>query len=236
MKKIFLWIVAFTIVLGFVVFQWVGADSEKKRLEAGIGQLEHDLQTIADARSKLPDIAKSISEEKAAIEELHKRLPREPMVESFMDHLSEQLKEAGVEISTYTSTLLKREFYDENHLEIIIKQELREPKTLKELIRKSERLVTWKGYVSGPPSVLHLSIYSISYTLKKPSIKPCAYENDITIGWWPFNSSVKERQLKLQQLCAERQNEDAILLEVRRYRDIRTHRLRLETVISSISS
>ena len=51
MKKIHLWIVVPLFVLGFIAFQWIGASNEKRRLEAGIAKLEHDLQMIANAQA-----------------------------------------------------------------------------------------------------------------------------------------------------------------------------------------
>ena len=117
------WIAIPVLIIGFVAWQWSGVAQGKRALEAGIAKLEQDLRMIADARLKIPDITERIVREKAVMEGLDECLPREPMIENFIVTLSDRLKRAGIEVSTYTSISQKREFYDEHHLEIFIKQE-----------------------------------------------------------------------------------------------------------------
>jgi Tfp pilus assembly protein PilO len=234
LKKILLWIVFPLLVLGFAAFQWVGAAQENKRLAAGIAKLENDLQMIVNARSKLPEITQRIAAENAVIKELHKRLPREPMVEHFMENLSEQAKGAGVEIVKYTFTTVKNDFYDKTQLEITLQDEPREPAVLQEMVSKSERLVVLKEFIPGPPVLLRLNIYSSSSTLKTPSVEPCPESNGSTVGLWPFNSFVEARRHTLEQLCVELNKEEAILLELKRYKNIMVYKLQLEDIMDGV--
>ncbi len=239
--KILLWIAIPVLAIGFVAWQWVGFAQEKRRLERGIEELEHDLRMIAYARLKVPNITESIVKEKAVIEELHKRLPREPMVESFVGNLSEQLRGTGVEITRYTSRSLKRDFYDVNDLEIFIRQELSEPRTLKELIKKFERLVAWKEFIPGAPSILRLSIYNLSIysssrNLKTPSVKPCPELDANMSGLWPFSTFLEGHKKRFVQLCLDRKGHQAVFLQIKEYQNLREYRVKLEQVVSALSS
>jgi hypothetical protein len=90
MRKYFALAVVVLVIFGSVLVQWLRTERELDRLYVRILGLQRDLQYISQARSKLPEIQDMRADEMNTIQVLHRRIPSEPMVDSFLQTLAER--------------------------------------------------------------------------------------------------------------------------------------------------
>ena len=202
--------------------QWIRFEREMTRLESQILDLREDVDLVEKIRPQKKDFANKIVELKLATADLRRHLPTDPEVEEFLAELADALGDIGLEIASHSERSLKRDFYGETRMEIVLKKASPNETQLKKALRKIDRLVRWRGHCETQPAVLALSIYHVPFQVGPVSVKPCVAIHSSALWYLPFSGMLRERQDEVFDLCRkEAENEDMLLL-------IEHHRAQME--------
>ena len=218
MKKTTLWTLLFLVAIFLLFFQWIRFERERTRLDNQILDLRKDVDLVEKLRPKKRDFANKIAELKLAIADLRRHLPTDPGVEEFLAELAVALGEIGLEIDAHSERSLKREFYGETEMEIVLKKASPNKTQLKKALQKIDRPVRWRGHYETQPAVLALSIYHVPFEVGPVSVEPCVAIHSNAIWYLPFSDMLRKRRDEVSVLCKKKSENEEMLLLIEHYR------------------
>ena len=218
MKKTILWTLFFLVAICLLLSQWIRFEREMTRLESQILDLQKDLDLVEKLRPRKKDFANKIAELKRATADLRRHLPTDPEVEEFLAELADALGDIGLEIASHSERSVKRDFYGETRMEIVLKKASANETRLKKALRKIDRLVRWRGHCETRPAVFALTIYHVPFEVGPVSVKPCVAIHSNALWYLPFTGMLRERQDEVSDLCKKLSEDEEMLLLIEQHR------------------
>ena len=211
MKKYLLSLLLLFLCSG-LLYQWFRADKKLSHCDARIATLQKDLNRIEKYRYLLADLDKEIIETDRQIALLHKRLPTRSDENAFINKLIHQFKEHDIEASLQFSETKEKDFYREITLTFAFNGAVPYELIIWEIVHNMERLAQRESEQGQP---LRIKVYSSILALKPTEIKPCTTVEQEVLNYWPFNSKVRECLKQVDEKCAQRNKDKAILIKIR---------------------
>ena len=224
------WVIVLLIILCVAALQWQRTAHELNRLDSSIYELQRDLEDISNARTKLPELNNTLADEMKSIQMLHKRIPSEPELDSFLATLKNHFKKNDFTIEFQSSAINKHSFYDEIQLKITSDKKIENKDFLMGIFQDIDRYVKWEYPLKNNLYEFELTIYSSDLKMKSSAILPCPQIQPGTILFWPFSPLISVRNENIQHMCSLRDSELGLLAKVKKIKNMQEYRLKLGAI------
>lgn len=223
-------IIVVLIILCVAALQWQRTSQELNRLDSLIYELQHDLEDISKARPRLQELNDKLADEMKSIQMLHKRIPSEPELDSFLATITNHFLNHNVIIELHSSDIKKHSFYEEIHLKITLDKKIGNNDFLVAIFKDIERYAKWEYPFENNLYEFELTVYSSDLEMKNSAILPCPQIQPGTILYWPFSPLISVRNDNIQYMCSLRDNELGLLDKVKKLKNMQEYRLKLEAI------
>lgn len=220
-KKIVKWGIVVVVVAAVLLVQYMLASKEQERLQRGEQKLLMDTNMIEKAKNQLDEFRKNSDSLEERVQGLIARLPSEAGVEEYMNTLEKTFKKKSMKISMYEAESKDKDLYVEDRLSITLEGKVPGIDVIRKTIAEIGPRIALVNDISDKEGshVLSVSIYHVpSGPPETVSVDPCVEPGPSAVRYIPFAFLVNGLQSEVKDLCAKREEDMAILLELEMYR------------------